>query len=99
MKPEILAEVSFLPTANGGRQGNTPADRFGCLVEYQGEFFDCRLDLAATGPIAPGSIVTVPIQFLAPHLIVPRLSPGARFTLWDGRTVATGSVVSVLTAA
>lgn len=99
MTPGILAEVTFFPTAEGGRKGPTPASQFRCPLHYSGEFFDCCLDLSGIGPIAPGTTVQVRIEFLVPELIMPRLNPGDEFTLWDGRTVARGRVMVVLAAA
>jgi hypothetical protein len=48
---EIIADLQFLSTADGGRDGPTPDRIFGCPLDYGGEFFDCRLDLSEIGPV------------------------------------------------
>jgi predicted DNA-binding antitoxin AbrB/MazE fold protein len=45
-KADILAKVILYPTAQGGRGGATPGDKFGCLCVVNGATFDCRLLLA-----------------------------------------------------
>ena len=54
-----------------------------------------RLDLSGIGPLSPGSVARVPIRFLCPHLIVPRLSVGSPFTLWEGGTIGEGTVIEI----
>jgi hypothetical protein len=93
---DIVATIGFHPTDQGGRKEPTSSDRFRCPFEYQGEFFDCILDLNETGPVRPGEQVTVPVVFLFPDLIKPRLNKGHRFTLWDMRTIADGIVVEIV---
>jgi hypothetical protein len=94
-KVHLLADIQFLPTAEGGRRGPTPPERFGCPLEFEGEYFDCLLDLSERGPVVPGEFVRVPVAFLCPELILPRLAVGATFTLWEKRTIARGTVVEL----
>ena len=95
MKTDAVVLIELLPTLNGGRSGATPASQFGCLFELAGEYFDCRLDLSESGPLLPGRSATVPIAFLRPENVVSRLTIGTQFNLWEGRTIATGRVVSL----
>jgi hypothetical protein len=57
--------------------------------------FDCILLLQTVGPLAPGTTATVPIRFLSPDLIKPRLATGVRFKLWEIRDIADGIVDEV----
>lgn len=41
----------------------------------------------------PAKTAEVPIKFLMPDLIKPRLQAGARFTLWEGKDFADGEVL------
>ena len=93
---EIIADLQFLATTDGGRGGPTPERVFGCPLECAGELFDCRLDLSESGPISPGQAVRVPIQFLFPQLILPRLRAGCAISLWEGRIIAQGTVARVI---
>jgi|SRR5215470_4254810 len=96
LTPEIVADIQFLSTADGGRKGPTPDHVFGCPLEYAGELFDCRLDLSGIGPISPGQAVTVPIQFVFPRLVLPRLRVGSAISLWEMGTIARGTVARII---
>jgi hypothetical protein len=95
-QPDIIASVRFYTTEAGGRKGPTPPDKFGCPFDFQGEKFDCRLLLGGVGSIAPGATARVPIAFLYPELVKPRLKVGNGFTLWEMRTIAVGVVEEIL---
>ncbi len=92
LKPDIIAEIQLYPTEAGGRSGPTPADKFGCLFEIEGEYFDCRLLLEGVGALSPGQTATVPIMFLRPDLVHGSLTISRRFHLWDGKRIADGQV-------
>ena len=96
-KPDIVAELTFLPTAEGGRKGPTPPDFFGCPFGFGGEYFDVRFDLSEIGSIAPGASVRAPAKFLNPKLIKDRLSVGSEFILWEGRVIGRGRVLEINT--
>jgi hypothetical protein len=95
-KPDMIATVRLYPTEAGGRRGPTPPDMFGCPLEFERDKFDCRLFLQEVGSLAPGATAKVPIAFLFPELIKPRLKVGSRFTLWEMRTIAEGVVEEIL---
>ena len=94
--PDIMAVVHLLPTEYGGRSVPTPSDRFGCLFDYKGEYFESILLLYDIGSIGPGAEKEVPILFLSPEVIKHRLKAGDVFRLWEGRTIAHGRVTKLL---
>jgi hypothetical protein len=98
MKADAIVEVELLATANGGRNGPTPSDKFGCPLEIESKFYDCRFDLTESGPLRPGYSTVVPVAFLFPDDVIPLLSQGTRFNLWEGRTIGTGRVISISSA-
>lgn len=93
MKHHIKAEVSFKTTAEGGRQGPTPSDRFGCMLGIEGKYFDCLILVSECGPIAPGERKVVPIVFLYPELAMPLAVVGTRFVLREHKEIAHGTVI------
>lgn len=95
-QPHVIAEIELLTTDEGGRRTVLTAEQYGCPFSFEGEYFECRVDLSAVGPLAPGGRARAPIRFFHPELVVPRLSPGASFTLWEGRTIGRGKVVEVV---
>ena len=94
IKPEIIAEVYFYPTEEGGRQGPTPDTFFGCIFVYKEKNYDCRLLLNDIGSIHPGQKVIVPIVFLFSD-VLKLLKEGAKFYLWDMGNKAEGKVLKI----
>lgn len=93
---DIVARVMLHATSAGGRQGPTPADKFGCLLVVEKCCLDCRLLLAETGALHPGASAVVPIKFLEPDLAKELLKVGSRFSLRDGKVVGEGEVQELL---
>jgi hypothetical protein len=101
--PKIKVRITLLRTDQGGRTQALPAGRFGCPVFFEGipeladSGYDCRLvvpDRDTT--VAPGeSADDIEALFLSPEVVLPHLRPGVRFTLWEGKTIGKGEVVSV----
>jgi len=96
IKPDIIVSLRFYTTAEGGRKGSLPQEKFGCPFEFQEVLFDCRLLLEETDALTPGAKATVLVIFLRPDLIKARLQVGSRFTLWEMGTIAEGVVQEIL---
>ena len=94
IEPDIMAEVYFYPTEQGGRKGPTPDTFFGCIFVYKNKNYDCRLLLDGIGSIYPGQRVIVPIVFLYSD-ILKLLKEGDTFYLWDGGNKAEGKVLKI----
>jgi hypothetical protein len=92
----IVAELALFPTEHGGRTDPTPRHIFMVPFVYEGERFNCGLLLDECGPLSPGARALVPIQFLRPELIVPRLQEGSQFDIWELRTIGKGVVREIL---
>jgi hypothetical protein len=93
--PDILAEVSLLPSNSGGRKGPTPAEWFGCPMQVDGTYFDARIDLSEIGSLSPGQTVRAPLRFLSPENALPLFSIGKSFALWEGRVIGSATVLAV----
>jgi hypothetical protein len=96
MAAQIIANIHFYGTNEGGRKGPIVPPHFGCIFEIGGHSHDCRLLLQNAKPIKPGEIVVLPIQFLRPELLLPKLLLGRKFFLWEGGHIAEGEVVEIL---
>jgi hypothetical protein len=95
MPAQIVAKLHFYGTSQGGRKGPIPGPNFGCVFEIEGQSHDCRVFLENAEPIKPGDTVVLPIQFLRPDLVLPKLSVGQKFFLWEGGHRAEGEVVEI----
>lgn len=99
LQPDIVARITFLTAERGGKRHAIPAtaDQYRCPMFFAGEGFDCALLLHAIDhAISPGSTIELPIKFLCPWLIKPRLRVGDRFTLWEMGTIADGEVLQIV---
>lgn len=99
LTPDIRVRVRLRTAEEGGRRkGEIPPVQFRCPFVFEGEMFDCRLLLDQVGTtLQPGaSYEQIPVKFLFPDLVKPRLHPGASFKLWDGRDIADGEVTEVV---
>lgn len=94
MKADILIKVRFKTEIEGGRKGAITGSFYGCPLFVDGSGFDCRLFLDSK--IELGLTYEVPVKFMNPELVLPKLYPGKIFTLWEGKDVATGTVLKIL---
>lgn len=95
MDADLIAEVAFYRTEDGGRKGPTPPNKFGCLVRLGTDYCDCRLYLDGTGALRPGQLATVPLKFLSSDIVRTRLGKGDVFHLWEGKDIAEAKVLDV----
>jgi translation elongation factor EF-Tu-like GTPase len=99
--PDIEAEISFLPTEQGGRQspaasGYRPNHDFG----LSGTLNDAAHEYIGCESAAPGQTVRANMWFLVPEYQKGRLCTGFAFTVQEGsRVVGNGVVTKVLNAA
>lgn len=99
LTPDIRVRLRLRTADEGGRQkGEIPPVQFRCPFVFEDEMFDCRLLLDDAGTsLQPGaSYEGIPVKFLFPDLVKPRLAPGATFKLWEGRDIADGEVLEVV---
>jgi hypothetical protein len=92
---DIIAEVRFFTTEEGGRNSSTPKSFFGCPMIIGGAKYDCRLLLDEIGSIKPGGEATVPIKFLDTETVLAFLKNEDNFELWEMRTIAEGKVIDI----
>jgi hypothetical protein len=91
-KPDILAEITLFSTSEGGRQSPTSPDFFGCHVLINDQYHDVRFDMSFHGSLSPGESAVVPAKFLDSVGVLPKLSVGSTFLLWDGRKIGKAKV-------
>jgi hypothetical protein len=95
-QPDSILDLRLRSSEEGGRVTATPADKLACIFELGGENFECVLLLHEIGPLDPGASAVVPVAFLAPELVKPRLVQGSRFRLKDYRVIGEGRVQQIL---
>jgi hypothetical protein len=96
MQADAIIRVRLKKAAEGGRQGPIVIGRvpYACALVLDGEAFDCRV-LVVDRTLQLGEAYELPVKFLNPVLVGPRLVPGKSLTLWEGKDIATGEVARV----
>jgi elongation factor Tu len=94
--PDVEAEITFVPTEQGGR--STPA-----FSGYRGQFFydghdwDADQEYPDVESVLPGQTVRALLRFASPEMHEGRLRPGTEFQVREGaRIVARGKVTKIL---
>ena len=93
---DFEAEVTFIPTDAGGREG--PAfSGYRPQFFYDGHDWDAIQFYPEVEQANPGDTVKAYFSFLSPQMHVGKLVPGKLFLLREGRkVVAYGRVISIL---
>jgi hypothetical protein len=92
--PDVTIKIRFKRSAEGGRQANVEIALipYGCPLVVDGEAFDCRV-LQKERVLELGKTYELPVKFLLPDLVLPKLSLGKQISLWEGKETASGSVI------
>lgn len=94
---DIIANIEFYPTEQGGRSMPTPKNFFGCVFVIDHNNHDGRILLNSIGPIHPGDKKdNVPIKFLCADLVIPKLEVGTKFKIRDGKIIGEAEVVKII---
>jgi elongation factor Tu len=93
---DIEVEITFLPTAHGGRSG--PAfSGYRPQFYYAGHDWDAEHEYPDSESVQPGQTVRAYLTFLSPQEHVGKLHPGKAFLIREGnKTVGYGSVLAIL---
>src|ERR1017187_712232 len=94
--PDIEAEISFVPTEQGGR--SKPAfSGYRPQFYYDGHDWDADQEYPDVESVLPGQTVRALLRFLSPDAHVGRVAPGTKFEVREGaRVVAHGRVTKIL---
>lgn len=96
IKPDVLLDIRFFTTQEGGRLLPTPSNFYGCIFEFNGKNYDGRLLLENIGSIYPGEIKkSVPLKFLYADNIVGSLTVGSILKIREGRYIGEAVVKKI----
>jgi hypothetical protein len=101
VKPDIIANICLVSKEEGSPR-TLPISRawfgLGCPIEYKGHKFDCKILLDENKiDFELGTCRRIPLKFLWPEGIVPRLKIGDSFLLWERGVIGQGTVTEILT--
>jgi hypothetical protein len=86
--------IRFKTTEENGRNTAVEGTFYACPLFVDGEAFDCRLLLNGQR-LELGEYYEIPVIFLSPELVLPKLCVGKEVVLWEGKDVATGYVINL----
>jgi hypothetical protein len=96
MNYDVVAELKFITTNEGGRTGATPSNFLNCIFVFRENNYDCRLLLEDIGHILPGDFIKqVPIVFFHPELIKENLKVNDIFSLRELNIIANGKILAI----
>lgn len=93
--PEIYAEITFLPTADGGRISALSQGEYRGVLGVGDNNFSVRFFVAPEHGVAPGESGIFGVQFLVPDAALPFFNVGAEFSVWEGKIIGHGLVTEV----
>ena len=96
VQPEIVVEISLLPTAGGGRQRPISEGEYRGILGVGQENFSVRFFVPLAGGLAPGASGKFGVQFLVPESALPYFRVGTSFTVWEGKIIGEGKVLEVI---
>jgi hypothetical protein len=95
MEADVIIRIRLVDPIDGGRNSPIVGPDYRCPMFIRGNGFDCRLfDLGAG--IQFGKDYDVGAMFLSPGDALLGAYAGEDITLWEGKTIATGKIVRVL---
>jgi translation elongation factor EF-Tu-like GTPase len=94
--PDVEAEITFVPTAEGGRK--TPAySDYRPQFYYEGQDWDAVHEYPDVDSVLPGQTVRALLRFLSREAHVDRVHPDMAFQIREGaRVVGRGRVTKIL---
>jgi hypothetical protein len=93
---DFIANIKLYDTKEGGRETPTPPNKLGCILEYNGENYDCFLILHNIGSLPPGFRGDVPIALLYPEYVKDKLIVGSKFYLKSYRKIGEGEILKII---
>ena len=96
VEPEIVVEVTLLPSEAGGRQGPILQGEYRGVLGVGAENFSVRFFVPIPGGLSSSQTHRLGVQFLVPQAALPHFQVGTLFTVWEGRIIGNGKVLEVL---
>lgn len=94
--PDIEAEITFVPTEQGGRKTPT-CSGYRPQFYYNGQDWVVDQEYPDVESVLPGQTVRALLRFLNPDAHVGRVQPGMNFEVREGaRVVAHGQITKIL---
>jgi hypothetical protein len=94
--PDIVAELQLHPSEPAGRLSSICSGEYRGVLGIDSEHFSARWVIPVGAELAPGGRSgTFGIQFLLPEAALPHFKVGAAFTVWEGKEIGSGRVISV----
>ena len=99
MQADILAEVYFKKTSEGGRainiKGTSSDSSYGCSLFIANEGFECRL-MIGNQLFELNKHYVMQIKLMRSTVALSKLTINSSFLLWEGKIIATGRVIKIV---
>jgi hypothetical protein len=95
MIADATIRIRLLTTEEGGRLGAIRGPRYGCPLMVKGQGFDCRFLLNDEQRLELGHTHELGVKFLNADSACAALEVGMAVSLWEGKTIGVGEVITV----
>jgi hypothetical protein len=94
MTPDAIISVRFKTNIEGGRRGNVvlTTQPYGCPIVVDEEMFESRF-IITNMVLELGKTYELPVKFINPDIVLPKLSIGKTIMFWEGKIIATGKII------
>ena len=92
---EAIIKFRLRTESQGGRKRPIRTHQYGCPLFFEDYGYDCRFLNTENIILELGKEYELPIKFLCPELILPRLYVGAKVRLWEGKTIGEGEILKI----
>jgi hypothetical protein len=94
--PHIVVELRLHPSEPSGRLSSICSGEYRGVLGIGSEHFSARWVVPVGEELVPGGRAgTFGVQFLFPEAALPYFKVGAAFTVWEGKEIGSGRVLSV----
>ena len=98
--PHVVVELRLHPSEPDGRLSSICSGEYRGILGIGSEHFSARWAVPIGEELAPGGRAgTFGIEFLFPENALPHFKVGAAFTVWEGKEIGSGRVLSTSASA
>ena len=91
--PEVLAQVSLMPTEHGGRLTSICSGEYRAVLGVEAGHFSARWVVPVEELVPGGRSGLFGIQFLVPEAALPHFTKGTEFSVWEGSVIGQGRII------
>jgi hypothetical protein len=94
--PQVTARLHLLVSEWGPGERTLPGRGLPITLHSGDEYFTALVETLDGSNLLPGATTSVSVEFLLGEAALPSFRVGSQFTVWDGKDIGHGEVLSVV---